>query len=73
MLRQGLLVKQRLRSLQNKLFHPPEKQNPLLPSGTRRTFSLSLSFHLSFPSLYLVKCRLEQIFEDTKDPFTVAI
>ena len=34
---------------------------------------LSLSFHLSCFLLHLVECRLEQIFEDTKAPFTVAI
>lgn len=73
-LRQGLLVKQRIRSLQKERFSPKyifccSPENPLLPLGTLRTFCLTLSFHLSFPLLHLVKCQLEQISENTKTPF----
>lgn len=76
--RQGLLGKQGIRSLQKKLFCPKYilcrcPENPLLPPGTPRAFSLSASFHLYFPLLHLVKGLLEQILPNTKTPFTVAI
>lgn len=47
-------------------------ENPLLPRGTLRTFSLSLSFHLSFPSPHLVKC-WNRFLRTQRLLFTVAV